>query len=146
MNKICTDIEQSQKLVEFGVDINSADMHYVRQKTDYMGNPVDGKWSEPKYGNTNSKHAIYFVQNFSSYETLSAWSLSSLLGLMPFQIIKNNKRFGFYQVKGFNKQGETYRFGYKTNDNSFLFETSWHNDTIDTAFEMICWLKENGKL
>lgn len=65
---------------------------------------------------------------------------------MPFQIIENNNRFGFYQVKGLNKQGETYRFGYKTNNNSFLFETSWNNDVIDATFEMICWLKENNKI
>ena len=58
---------------------------------------------------------------------LAAWSLSALLGLMPFQIIENN-RFGFYQVKGFNKQGETYRFGYKTNN----------SDAHDSTFDSIC--------
>ena len=62
---------------------------------------------------------------------------------MPFHIIVNNNRYGFYQVKGFNKQGETYRFGYKTNDISYLYETSWHNDVVDAAFEMVVWLIEN---
>ena len=28
MNKICTTIEQSQKLIELGVDVNTADMRY----------------------------------------------------------------------------------------------------------------------
>lgn len=72
--RIATSIEQSKKLIELGIDVNTADIHYVRQKTDFMGKPVDGKWSEPKYGNTNSKYAHYVVQNFSSYETLPAWS------------------------------------------------------------------------
>lgn len=28
MNKICTSIEQSQKLIEIGIDTNTADMYY----------------------------------------------------------------------------------------------------------------------
>lgn len=126
MNKICTSIEQSKKLIELGIDINTADMKYSPLNPDipwvWVGKPLIEK------------------------DAIPAWSLSALERLMPFQIIKNNERFGFYQVKGFNKQGETYRFGYKTNNDSFLFETSWYNDVIDSAFEMVCWLKENGKI
>lgn len=28
MNKICTSFKQSKKLIELGIDINTADMHY----------------------------------------------------------------------------------------------------------------------
>ena len=28
MNKICTSMEQSQKLMELGIDVNTADMYY----------------------------------------------------------------------------------------------------------------------
>lgn len=117
--KICTDIDQSKKLTELGIDINTADIIYNILDISYIKHdaPID-KYHMP------------------------AWSLSALEKLMPFHIIENNNRFGFYQVKGFNKQGETYRFGYKTNNDSFLFETSWHNDVIDAAFEMVCWLKK----
>lgn len=79
--KAYTDIEQSKKLAEI-LPIESADSHYVRKSTDFRGNPVDGKWSEPRYGNTNSKYAHYVVQNFSSYEKLPCWSLSALLDYM----------------------------------------------------------------
>ena len=122
MNKICTDIDQSKKLTELGIDINTADIIYNILDISYIRHdaPID-KYHMP------------------------AWSFSALEGLMPFQIIENNQRYGFYQVKGFNKQGETYRFGYKTNNDSFLFETSWYNDVIDAAFDMVCWLKENNK-
>jgi len=137
MSKICTSIEQSKKLIELGIDVNTADMSYhpimdidTMDFTKYLDIPSVIPFSEVK----NSKVAM-----------LPAWSLSALLGLMPFHIIENN-RFGFYQVKGYNKQGETYRFGYKTNNDSFLFETSWHDDVVDAAFEMICWLKENNKI
>jgi hypothetical protein len=48
-----------------------------------MGNPIDGKWSHPKYGNPDSKFAHYIVQNFSSYEIIPAWSLAALLNVLP---------------------------------------------------------------
>ena len=80
--KAFTDIEQSKKLAEM-LPIESADHHYVRKVTDFMGNPVDCEWSYPKYGNPNSKYANYIVQNFSSYEKLPCWSLAALLTLLP---------------------------------------------------------------
>lgn len=127
MNKICTSPEQSKKLIELWIDRNTADMHHVL---------ID---SDEEIYDIGVGNYIGILPNYP------AWSLTALLGLMPFHIIENN-RFGFYQVKGFNKQGETYRFGYRTNNDSFLFETSWHNDIVDAAFEMVCWLKENGKI
>ena len=134
MNKICTDLIQSKKLIELGVDVNTADMWYQ-----HIGYSItDGK-EKPKY------FPMVIRDNISN-EDIPAWSLVALEKLMPFQLIENNNRYGFYQVKGFNKQGETYRFGYKSNDNSFLFETSWSNNLIDAAFEMVCWLKENNKI
>lgn len=58
--KSFTDIEQAKKLAEI-LPLESADSHYVRNTHDFMGNPVDGKWSHPKYGNPNSQHAHYVV-------------------------------------------------------------------------------------
>lgn len=125
--KSYTDLEQSKLLAEI-LPLESADNYY--------------SWHDERYYIVN-KDCPY---PYSIKERIPCWSLVALLELMPFQIIVENNRFGFYQVKGFNKQGETYRFGYKTNNDSFLFETSWHNDVLDAAFEMICWLKENNKL
>lgn len=130
MNKICTSIEQSERLIELGIDVNTADMCY--------------RIVAYNLKDTHVYQPYCFVRTLKS--DISAWSLSALLNLMPFHYIENNSRFGFYQVKGLNKQGETYRFGYKTNNDFFLFETSWYNDVIDAAFEMVCWLKENKKI
>ena len=129
MNKICTDLIQSKKLIELGIDVNTADMYYTKHSIENYYSPIPflGKYSK--------------IQ-----DEIPCWSLTALEKLMPFQLIENNNRYGFYQVKGFNKQGETYRFGYKSNDNSFLFETSWSNNPIDAAFQMVCWLKENEKI
>lgn len=124
--KSVTNLKQSKKLVELGIDLNIADMAYYR---DYDGDYDLG----------------IKLEDFDDND-IPAWSLAALEGLMPFQIIENNNRFGFYQVKGFNKHGETYRFGYKTNNDFILFETSWYNDAIDAAVEMVVWLKENNKL
>ena len=79
--KAFTDIEQSKKLSEI-LPIKSADMHYVRKTRDFMGNPVNGEWSNPKYGSSNSKHANYMVQNFTSYEIIPCWSLAALLDIL----------------------------------------------------------------
>ena len=131
MSKICTLQEQSQKLIELGINLSTADMFW------------DTLFAKKPKAQVNNHH---FIDEYDDEHRVPAWSLSALEGLMPFHIIENNNRFGFYQVKGFNKQGETYRFGYKTNNDSFLFETSWYNDVIDAAFEMVCWLKENKKI
>ena len=131
MFKICTTIEQSKKLIKLGVDVNTADMFW------------DTLFAKKPEAQVNNHH---LVDEYDDEHRVPAWSLSVLLSLMPFHYIENNNRFGFYQVKGLNKQGETYHFGYKTNNDFFLFETSWYNDVIDAAFEMICWLKENNKI
>ena len=126
--KSYTDIEQSKKLAKI-LPIESADMFLALN-----GNvPVMSKYIDD--GLVTAVDAA-----------IPCWSLVALEGLMPFHIIENNNRFGFYQVKGFNRQGETYCFGYKTNNDYFLFETSWYNDIIDAAFEMVVWLKENNKI
>jgi len=76
MNKNCTDIKQSMKLMEI-LPLESADAYYIRKIADFMGNPVDGKWGDPKFG--NPQQADYIIQNFTSYETIRAWSLAALL-------------------------------------------------------------------
>ena len=124
--KAYTSIEQSKKIAEI-LPLESA----------------DGYWFK---GFPSQPYMVYTKGTPNPGEHISCWSLAALEELMPFKIIKNNERFEFYQVKSLNKQGGVYRFGYKTSNNSFLFETSWYNDVIDAAFEMVCWLKENRKI
>ena len=135
--KSYTDISQSKKLAEI-LPLESADMEYLTIKE------------------TGALVAIVpFVKDDSevkdsaysyTYDRIFCWSLAALLELMPFQIIENNQRYGFYQWKGFNSQGETYCFEYKSNTGERLYETIHWNNPIDAAFEMVCWLLENGKL
>ena len=62
MNKICTSLEQSQKLLELGIDINTADMFYTI---------IDqGLYLEVKQGIEPSK------------DDIPCWSLVALLSLI----------------------------------------------------------------
>ena len=64
MAKICTSIEQSKKLIELGIDINTADMYYDVNSYGIQGKP------EVVIGKVCSKD-------------IPAWSLTALIGLMP---------------------------------------------------------------
>ena len=83
--KPCTDVEQSKKLAEFLLP-ETADFHYVHKTIDFEGNPVDGKFSDPRFGNTLSKKANYIIQNFEKYELVPCWSLAALRRLLPYKI------------------------------------------------------------
>jgi len=61
MNKICTSIEQSKKLIELGIDRKTSDMYY------WCGEDL-------RIGGYKAQDEEYDV---------SAWSLSALLDLMP---------------------------------------------------------------
>ena len=137
--KSYTDSEQSKKLAET-LPIESADHHYVRKTCDYMGNPVDGKWSEPKYGNPNSKHANYFVQNFTSYEKLPCWSLAALLEQLDDSITNDDGNDLLLEIK--KEDGLYYlnyhdRWGWQDD-----IETDYYHDLVDACVEMIIKLYE----
>ena len=103
MNKICTSLEQSQKLLELGIDVNTADMFYTI---------IDqGLYLEVKQGIEPSK------------DDIPAWSLSALLKMMPITCVLSISN-GHYQIVS----NET--------------NTFFHNNPLDTAFEMILKLYE----
>lgn len=69
MNKICTDINQSQKFIELGIDIDTADMYWwSTSKRSYIEAMDDGDFNEAE-------------------GHVPAWSLSALLELIPNYVI-----------------------------------------------------------
>lgn len=133
-----TDIEQSKKLAEF-LPIESADMHYVRRACDFMGNPVDDKWSVPKYGNPNSEHANYIVQNFTSYEKIPCWSLAALSEfILPYIADDDGNIYKFY----LSKDGLDRWFAYYKSDDVSIHICEESDNMIDVILEMVCWLKK----
>ena len=80
MTKICTDIKQSQKLIELGIDVDTADMHYVPYPND------EGWYDIPIIGKA------YIPLN-----QLPCWSLSALLGVIP-EVSLNSFKDGGWNV------------------------------------------------
>lgn len=65
MNKICTSIEQSKKLIELGIDVNTADMWFHPY-------PNDEYWYDiPNIGNADLE-----------YNQLPCWSPNALLDIL----------------------------------------------------------------
>ena len=116
MNKICTSLEQSKKLIELGIDVNTADMYW-----DY----------------DIQKHEDYPMVMDEQFDDccIRAWSLPGLLELIPEVALSQN----------IDKSWDIASFA---DDMSFgpVHEIENIDSSIDAAFEMICWLKENGKI
>lgn len=130
MNKICTSLEQSKKLIELGIDIKTADMCWSIDIPDLP---------------TLLAYSITDCDNWEN--KIPTWSLSALLELIPPYLGEFNDGIDFGFSKSMN--GKWYSVHYIQLDNSGLatFTKTVTGDTaIDAAFEMVCWLKENGKI
>ena len=122
MNKICTSIEQSKKFIELGIDVNTADMchRYRWANNSFINLPCAEKAREPITGD------------------IPAWSLSALIELMP-ERIKIGDELSFCLAS--KKSSTGFSFGYNLNASTFVAD-----NPLDAAFEMVCWLKENGNI
>ena len=159
MNKICTSIEQSKKLIELGIDVNTADMRYgYIAPYDFSDRMYDGGYDEVPYPKDFLKKNLNFSENEYD-EELPAWSLVALMNLLPSEFTEKGKYskttyeivirkyaltddVDLYQIAYGN-----YKF-YEDKNRSWkdMINTGEKEDLLDAAFEMICWLKENGKL
>lgn len=121
MNKICTTIEQSQKLIELGIDVNTADMHWMNEIIFLSFDKVDKAFND-KMG----------------CEYLPAWSLAALLAVFP-KIGANEPKLckRYYVDAPIVRYVCTY---------GLLKETKEYCNPVDACYEIIVWLKENGKL
>ena len=66
MNKICTSIEQSQKLIDLGIDVITADMDYIP----FANSPKEYDCVVNMWNNTHE------------FDWIPAWSLSALLSMI----------------------------------------------------------------
>ena len=138
MTKICTTIEQSQKLIELG--INTADMYWwYSGKRYYIGAIDDGDYDE-------------------NIDT-PAWSLSALMNLLPSyftEVGKYSKSIYEIKIRKYNLIEDVnlhqiaygnYKF-YEDGSSSWkdMINTVVKEDLLDAEFEMVVWLKDNGKI
>jgi len=115
MNKICTSLDQSKKLVELGIDVNTADMYYVNSDIDKV---VIRNWKDEMHDE----------------DDIPCWSLVALLSVI--KPVNDNT----YTIRGTLDGGAFISFDEVTN---VMYQ---EKDIIDAAFEMVCWLKEKGRL
>lgn len=121
MNKICTSLEQSNKLIELGIDVSTADMYWWYSGRRYYVESMDD-------------------DDFNKESDIPAWSLSALLDILA------------KETHNIDEDGYVVLSSYKGNwwnispINCISEEINESNNPIDAAFEMICWLLENGKI
>lgn len=132
MVKNCTSIEQSKKLLELGLNPDTADMwwNFYSITTDDT-TPMIIHLNKPWAGNFNWNN---------EKDNVPAWSLSALLDLIPNTI-------GNYVLR-FDKVDSDYYIWYEDVYKGWQ-DTIGHpfaENFIDAAFEMIVWLLKNKKL
>ena len=120
---IATTIEQSKKLVEFGIDVNTADMTYNAIVVSGEDKMLINGWTLRVGLDSAIKDNDFSYRN--GY-TIPAWSLSKLLELMPIKMSVHKDDYGKF---------------YAISDNSTDFSIAAINP-LDTAFEMMCYLLE----
>jgi hypothetical protein len=119
----CTTIEQSKKLIEFGLSSETADMWWT---------PLN--WQLTEYYVEVKQDGIGTPKN-----PIPCWSLGALMELMP-KIKEDEDDGGCYPTlcKGYNT--DKWHCVYR----SSIYITNWYDTSIDAAFEMVVWLLENG--
>lgn len=93
MNKICTDINQSKKLIELGLDVNTADMLWTY---DFTVNDING---------------LNVITNIFKPEEkdIPAWSLAALLDVLPKgKVLIDDIHSNKYKVIGYNLDTDYY--------------------------------------
>jgi len=130
MNNICTSLEQSKKLVELGLDVNTADMHYMYRHWEIDENTI-GSQSDASIGFDSDFY--YGADNGETYHYIPAWSLSALMEYM--------NRNG-YKIS-LNCNGALWTVNFD-NSETYHYITCYHS--FDAAFEMIVWLLETNKI
>lgn len=126
MNKICTSIEQSNKLIELCLDVNTADMFW---------DLLDGDEPDEKIPNCCWDRFDITINEF-----VPAWSLSALIELIPDKISINDESY----YLSFTKKSVEFR-GPITWDGQKAKSFEMDN-ILDAAFEMVCWVINNGHL
>ena len=138
MERICTTIEQSKKLLELGIDRKTSDLYY------WCG-------SDLRIGGYKAQDEELDIP---------AWSLSALLKLIPSEIYGETiygdtitYKVDFRKYK-FTDDVDLYQIAYGSikfdvdGQHSFkdMVNTGQKEDPIDAAFQMVVWLKENNKI
>lgn len=145
-----TSIEQSKRLLELGLNPESADMHYSNMSIRGVmySDPFRAGLSPYKDAVKHNKENIELFLNGTDYkgiiawEVLPCWSLSALLELMPTTI----KGFEEHRpiIEKFHEDDYSCKYIDIDDKNNMVLVRRYGKMPINAAFEMVCWLLENG--
>ena len=124
-----TSLEQSKKLLELGIDPNTADMHII-----YQNYGDHGKFE------IGLKYSAWDATHIDGY--YPAWSLEALLRCMPTGVdIK--KHYDMDLDKVVYVCGKWDYVGAYIFDEIPIMNTAMYENPVDAAFELTIWLLEH---
>ena len=130
MNELATTIEQSKKLVELGLNPDTADMHYSADMYDSNYDLDIGKGIYEELPN--------WVGTKSRPVDIPAWSLVALTNLMPDYIKEDYNEYTFRIIPtAFGKE-----VSYWNSDTDRVLEF-FRGDLLDASYNMVVWLLEH---
>jgi hypothetical protein len=138
-----TSIEQSDRLVELGLDISTADMSYVMEpfiKDDNIHYLNDYSLTVLDYKTSKGMIDKYFNQFKPFADAKPAWTLSALLDAIPGSVFDNQIGSGGL-VMYKTMDNKKFRFAYHG-----IYTTAFYEEPIDAVMELIEWLFDNGYL
>lgn len=136
-----TSVEQSRKLVELGLNPNTADMYYFTSQDDFLTN------NTPRVGFDIEVKKLY---DSTLSEYLPCWSVGALLDVMPNGIQKYDDRDRSYKTYHPNLYQAYYHCcGYTfgpslKQENHDTICTFGDDSWIDVLYKQVCWLLENN--
>lgn len=131
MNKVCTYVEQTKKLIELGIDINTADLTIIDL-------PIQGG-DRFKFISSRLPNDTFPSITDGKSEKVPAWSLSALLGLMP----TDDKKDEYYV--DIESHSDYHIISYRNCWDGCIHSEYSKESLLDAVFKMVCWLLENKK-
>lgn len=135
MSKQVLDISQMQHLKELGVDVSKASMKWVNKYQNAFGDD----WEKvPVSVNLDTE----YYQSFGY-----AFTLQDILDLLPLCIEHDAIKYEL-RIKRFVYPNGMYMYAvlYEKQDYVEWFVMNSHKNLIDAAYEILCWVIENGYL
>lgn len=123
MKQICTTVEQSKKLIELGLDIETSDMYWDFQETGYILIA-----DELRYYHNDSE--------------IPAWSLAALFELLPKEIEFYSDECEFIPLLSrYYDDKSKFICNY---DNGACEHWYIEDSPVDAVYNMLVWTIENG--
>ena len=123
MKKICTTVEQSKKLIELGLDIETSDMYWDFQETGYI----------------LIADELGYYHNDSE---IPAWSLTALLNLLPEELeLLSDEDVFVPTLSRYYDDKSKFICCY---DNGGCEHWYIEDSPVDAVYNMLVWTIENG--